>query len=126
MTRVLVCGGRNYHNRDMVNTILNQAHADRNFTALIHGAAMGADRLGFWWALAHQRGYPAFEILGFPADWERYGGSAGAIRNSQMLKEGQPDLVIAFPGGRGTADMIEKARRHGIEVAEIHDPTPIR
>jgi hypothetical protein len=36
-----------------------------------------------------------------------------------MLDEGKPDLVIAFPGGRGTADMVKKARRAGVEVVEI-------
>jgi YspA, cpYpsA-related SLOG family len=122
MTRVLVCGGRSYGNHRLVNTVLDMLHADRNFTCFIHGAAKGADRLGFWWALNHQKGYPGFEILGFPADWDRYGRSAGAIRNSQMLKEGKPDLVVAFPGRHGTADMVEKARRHGVEVIQIHDP----
>lgn len=32
----------------------------------------------------------------FPADWNKYGKAAGAIRNSQMLKEGRPDLVLVF------------------------------
>lgn len=36
-----------------------------------------------------------------------------------MLRDGKPDIVIAFPGGRGTADMICQARAAGIRVEEI-------
>jgi hypothetical protein len=55
----------------------------------------------------------------FPAQWDRYGEAAGPIRNAWMLEFGKPDLVVAFPGGRGTADMISKARKAGIEVCEV-------
>jgi hypothetical protein len=36
-----------------------------------------------------------------------------------MLDEGQPDLVIAFPGGAGTANMIQQSKARGIPVREI-------
>lgn len=36
-----------------------------------------------------------------------------------MLDEGKPHLVVAFPGGRGTADMIDRARSAGVRVMEI-------
>ena len=38
---------------------------------------------------------------------------------ARMLEEGRPDLVIAFPGGRGTADLVARARRAGVEVMEV-------
>jgi hypothetical protein len=52
------------------------------------------------------------------ADWKRYGPAAGPLRNAEMLHEYQPDGVIAFPGGKGTTDMIKKARQAGIKVWE--------
>lgn len=55
----------------------------------------------------------------FPAKWKMYGRSAGAIRNAVMLSEFQPDIVVAFPGGRGTAHMVRIARAAGIDVIEI-------
>jgi predicted Rossmann-fold nucleotide-binding protein len=55
----------------------------------------------------------------FPANWPKHGKGAGFIRNQQMLNEGKPDLMIAFPGGKGTADMIEKAIKAGIKVIEV-------
>ena len=42
------------------------------------------------------------------------------IRNRRMLEEGRPDLVIAFPGGKGTANMVRIALQAGIQVREIH------
>ena len=54
----------------------------------------------------------------YPADWDRHGKSAGPIRNRQMLAEGHPDLVVAFPDtvSRGTWDMIGAARHAGVKV----------
>jgi hypothetical protein len=53
-----------------------------------------------------------------PANWGRYGPAAGPIRNTQMLIEGRPELVVFFPGGDGTKDMVEKARKHRIPLKE--------
>jgi hypothetical protein len=36
-----------------------------------------------------------------------------------MLLEGKPDLVVAFPGGKGTADMVRRARKANVPVKEI-------
>jgi hypothetical protein len=54
----------------------------------------------------------------FPADWTRFGKSAGPIRNQQMLDENDVDLVLAFPGpeSRGTWDMVERAVKNRIPV----------
>jgi len=35
-----------------------------------------------------------------------------------MLKDGRPDIVLAFPGGTGTADMMRRARAAGVRVVE--------
>jgi len=36
-----------------------------------------------------------------------------------MIDEGKPDLVLAFPGGRGTDDMVRRAEKAGIEVRRV-------
>jgi hypothetical protein len=53
------------------------------------------------------------------ADWGQYGAPAGPIRNKTMLTQGRPDVVLAFPGGTGTADMKRQARRAGVRVVEV-------
>jgi hypothetical protein len=56
----------------------------------------------------------------FFAAWHEHGRGAGPIRNRQMLEEGRPDLVVAFPGGHGTAGMIKLALKAGVPVEMIN------
>ena len=114
--RVLVCGGRNYTNKAAIFSELNSLHRLRFIEVIIEGNASGVDRIAGWWARNHR-----IDNLKFPADWAAHGRAAGVIRNQRMLDEGRPDLVIAFPGGKGTADMVRRARAAGIEVVEL-DP----
>ena len=53
-----------------------------------------------------------------PADWEKWDTAAGPKRNQMMLDQ-KPDIILAFPGGRGTADMIARAEQAGVEVVKV-------
>lgn len=112
--RVLVCGGRNFEDRALLDRTLDEAHLADNFEVLIHGMARGADRLAHAWA--ERRGV---KIQAFRPDWKKFGKAAGPFRNARMLKVGRPQMVIAFPGGRGTRDMVTQARAAGVPVIEI-------
>ena len=114
MSTVLVCGGRDYDDRDNVFDALDALHAEYTFDRVIHGGAMGADYLAHEWATSRR-----VVVRTFMADWNRYGRSAGPIRNRQMLEEGQPDLVVAFPGGSGTANMIKQALSARVAVTAV-------
>lgn len=103
--RVLVCGGRDYADHARVYQVLSHYHASNPFSVIIHGAARGADSLAGEWA--EWAGVP---VLPFPADWKMFGRAAGSMRNAQMLSQGKPDVVIAFKGGKGTADMCRQAK----------------
>ncbi|HEX8807479.1 MAG TPA: DUF2493 domain-containing protein [Xanthobacteraceae bacterium] len=111
--RVLVCGGRNYNDVEMLCAVLDNQHLTTPISCIISGAARGADTLALVWAKAHGVPYESYA-----ADWQRYGAQAGPIRNQFMLDRGKPDLVVAFPGGRGTADMIRRADRAGVNVCQ--------
>ena len=114
--RVLVCGGREYDDEERVFSILDAFHRDCGpIAAIIHGGAAGADLLGHKWAI---RNLPVLSVK-FSANWKKHGKRAGPIRNQLMLDVGKPDHVIAFPGGRGTADMILRAKAAGIPVREV-------
>jgi YspA, cpYpsA-related SLOG family len=110
--RVLVCGGRDYSDRDHLFGVLDRKYRERPFSHLIHGSASGADSLADEWASNNH----VFR-LPFLAEWELHGKAAGPIRNARMLEEGKPDLVIAFPGGKGTSNMIRQALSAGIPVS---------
>lgn len=120
MTRVLICGGRNY-DPDKAVAWLNM-WAERDFRAcgkawppslVIHGAAKGADEAAQLWAISN-----GFKVLGFPADWEKHGKAAGPIRNQEML-DLKPDVVISFEGGRGTLDMRKRAYAAGVTILQV-------
>jgi hypothetical protein len=58
------------------------------------------------------------------ADWKRLGRKAGPIRNQRMLVEGKPDLVVAFPGGKGMAGMVTLARNASIGIMVVDSWAP--
>lgn len=117
--RVLVCGGRDYYERGRVYQVLSGLRQQWGNLVLIQGGAKGADEMARDWWQSHWGQAREGELLNFPADWDKHGKRAGPIRNAQMLKEGKPDLVVAFPGGPGTMDMIKKSRAAGVQVLEI-------
>jgi hypothetical protein len=138
--RVLVCGGRDFGDLTIATHLHNghklkeQKYAEHTFIhrtldallpddcVVIQGRARGVDTAAEQWAW--QRSGRTSEP--FPADWDKYGKSAGYIRNAKMLSIGKPDLVVAFPGGKGTAMMIDLARKAGVEVKEItYDPPEV-
>lgn len=108
--RILVCGGRDYADYAKVDSILDTLKP----THIIQGGASGADSLA--WDYAYVNNLPCTR---YPALWKVQGKAAGPIRNQRMLDEGKPDLVIAFPGGAGTADMVRRARKAGVEVRVV-------
>jgi hypothetical protein len=112
--RVLVCGGRTFYKAELLAQTLIAIHSKTPFTLVIHGTATGADSLAGAWALTHR-----VNVLRYPPAWTKHGKQSGAIRNRQMISEGKPDLVVAFPGGRGTRDIVDQAKAAGIRVIEV-------
>lgn len=110
--KVLVCGSRHFNDEGLLRSVLDT----KSISKIIHGMARGADTLGGEYARLH--GIP---VDAYPALWDTYGRRAGPIRNAQMLKEGQPDLVVAFrgPNSRGTQNMIDQARKAEVETMVI-------
>lgn len=112
--RLLVCGGRGFSDTTRVDQVLTKYSLRFGISVLIHGAARGADSLAAEWAKLN--GVPT---EAYPANWDKYGKSAGYKRNTQMLVEGKPDDVIAFPGGTGTDMMCDIAKKAGKPVFKI-------
>lgn len=109
--KVIVCGGRNFANWKHGFDALDKIHDHTTITRLANGGAAGADAMASGWALAR-----GVEVKTYHADWETHGRAAGPIRNQQMLDAEDPQVVIAFTGGKGTEDMIAKAKRKGVGV----------
>ena len=116
--RVLVCGGRDYNEYAIIASRLDRLHRNYPIDTIIEGGASGADSCARRWA--DSRGV---KRQTYNAEWKLHGKVAGPIRNTRMLIEGAPNLVIAFYGGRGTADMVDKAKIAGIEVLDLREKT---
>lgn len=140
--KILVCGGRDYDDRERFLEVMNKyrelytypydpcGKSAKCYMQIISGMAPGADTLAARYARAFQ-----LKLHEFPADWtdlshpdavvrrrrdgSLYDAKAGARRNARMLAEGKPELVVAFRGGSGTRDMIRQARKAGVEVVEV-------
>lgn len=107
--KTIIAGSRTVESYpDLLETM---AAIDWQPTEIISGAARGADRLGERWAREHN-----IPLRRMPAEWEKYGKRAGYLRNEKMLQHA--DALIALWDGksRGTAHMIEIAKRKGLRV----------
>jgi hypothetical protein len=120
MHKILICGGRNFNDfkfmLESVDKILTEKY-EQNWptkVSFIHGGAKGADSLAGLLAEGL-----SISCQVFMADWNQYGKQAGYIRNKQMLDEGKPDLIIAFPGGAGTNMMCNISTKANVEVIRL-------
>ena len=110
---VLVCGSRHFRGDPRVFRVLDKLDAERQVDVLVCGGATGVDAAATRWA--ERRGV---QIASFPVPdqrWRREGLKAGPQRNRLMLKL-NPELVVAFPGGKGTSDRRKAAREAKVTV----------
>lgn len=114
--RVVTTGGRSYKDKERVWRALDrlrELHGAR--LAICHGhEPYGCDDLVDQWCVKH-----GVAVFRSPAHWTAHGLPAGPIRNVAMLEHFRPELVLAFPGGAGTAHCVRSARALNIPVEEI-------
>jgi hypothetical protein len=116
--KVLVTGGRDFTDEVFINAILDRLHRLWGITCLVHGRARGVDYICGQWAGLNNVKVKEYAVT--KKDYDRFGPRAPIIRNSTMLDNESPDLVVVFPGGNGTRDMMEKAVKDNRFVLEVH------
>ena len=112
MRKILVCGSREYKDKQMIAQVMWEQWLIGKFE-LIHGDATGADSMAK--AIAKENNIFVHTL---PAEWDKYGRTAGPIRNIQML-EMKPVLVLAFYNkveSKGTSHTVTEAKKRGIPV----------
>ncbi len=131
MFTVLVCGGRDFKKYQFICRQLTLMAEDWPMECkIISGAASGVDEIAIDWAQEMRLPWQEFSadwtdlshpdaVIRTRRDGTKYDALAGHRRNQKMLDEGKPDLVVAFPGGTGTADMVKRAIKAGVKVIEI-------
>lgn len=122
--RVCVTGGRHFNNREVVFSVLDKMFKEYPHIILISGAATGADSLAIdWYNEVKSKPTTAPDkanlyLEKFPANWKKHGKAAGPIRNKEMLDSGI-DLLIAFPGGKGTHHMKSICNAAGVRIKNV-------
>ena len=116
--KVIIAGGRDFDNFKLLerkcNQILKIRLLSKGGITIVSGDAWGADYLGAKYARKYD-----LNVKHFPADWKTNGKAAGPLRNEEMAE--YADALIAFWDGksRGTADMIQRAKDHGLKLRII-------
>lgn len=105
MFHLALVGSRNFKRFDLIREKLNEIHAHLGQFVLVSGGAKGADSTGE--KIARELGC---QCVIFKPDWDRYGKSAGFLRNHSIV--GKAQVVLAFWDGasRGTKHSIELAK----------------
>lgn len=115
--RVIIAGSREIRYLlttdyvDMVAEVVAASGWRDEITCVISGGARGIDTAGEAWA--RREGIP---VIRYPADWDKHGKAAGPIRNELMAQNADALLAVWDGVSRGTADMIRRARKHGLKV----------
>jgi hypothetical protein len=113
MIKVIIAGGRDFTNEDLLKTTCDQLLVGTDFE-IVSGTARGADRLGEFYAMERN-----LSIRRFQPDWDKFGKRAGYLRNEEMA--GYADWLIAFwdERSRGTKHMIDIATERGLKIHVI-------
>lgn len=114
---VAVTGGRNFGDADCVAWALGSLHAALGIRLLVHGGATGADTLADAWC--RLTGVPCQPFRLTHRTWNAFGRVAGPLRNAIMLDSVAVDVLVAFPGGAGTADCVAAAKARGVRVWQV-------
>ena len=107
--KLIISGGRKYK---FTNEDIDLLHSIRhNITEIVHGGAAGADTEAGMYAQVYN-----IPCKVFKADWNRFGKSAGHLRNRDMAV--YADAVLLFPGGRGTQSMHDIAVEYNLTILD--------
>lgn len=112
--KLVVAGGRDRSLCEADLARLDEIHAAEGVSELVSGGAKGVDREAEAWAKS--RGIP---VRQFKPDWKRFRRGAGPVRNRDMAH--YADAVAVFPGGAGTRNMLQEAKRAGKRVFNFMD-----
>jgi len=109
--KIIIAGSRNFNDYNLLKSSCDNLLTQFTNIEIVSGTARGADKLGERYA--REKGY---SIKEFPANWDKFGKSAGYIRNDEMAQ--YADMLIAFWDGtsKGTKHMIDLANKRSLKV----------
>ncbi len=110
--KVIVAGGRNFKKYQVVEDAIKDAISKGlQITQVVSGGARGVDTMGETWAVKN-----GVDIKRFPAEWDKYGVSAGPIRNAKMAEYGEALILIWDGVSSGSKNMLLQAKNRNLKI----------
>jgi hypothetical protein len=113
--KIIVAGGRDFNDYELLKENLNEIVGDNSNIEIVSGMARGTDLLGIKYA--NELGYPVKE---FPAQWDKYGKSAGYRRNEEMAKYSDTCVCFWDRKSKGTKHMIDLSNKYNLKTFVIN------
>lgn len=110
--KLIIAGGRDYWLTREDFAKLDAIHQLRHVHEVVCGMAAGADACGYCWAT-----FNGIAVVKFYPDWDGLGKRAGFVRNREMAL--YAEALAVFPGGNGTAHMVEQAQARGLNIFDF-------
>lgn len=112
--KLIVAGSREFRNYNLLSKHLDEINSKYGITEIVSGTASGADSLGELYAREHN-----IPIKRFPANWNKYGRSAGYIRNKDMAHYADACICFWMNKSKGTGHMINLAKEYKIRLRVV-------
>lgn len=113
--KVIVAGGRDFRDYDLLKSVLDQYKEIFPDIEIVSGKAKGADSLGEKWAIENK-----IHVYSFPANWDKFGKSAGYMRNEQMAKFADQSICFWDQKSKGTKHMINLCKKNGLHCKIVY------
>lgn len=115
--RVIIAGSRDFEewSKSRLFKFLDAYHKKHTITTVVCGMARGVDLYDKDWAKTRH-----IEVIEMPAEWDKYGKSAGYRRNTDMAEISDALIAIWDGVSKGTVHMINIARAKGLRITVIN------
>ncbi len=113
--RLLICGGRHFHDAARIDSELSSLHAATPIRVIIHGGLPGIGAPAEAWARRNN-----VHVIRYPANFSQ-GKSGDFTRDRFMLADSRAEALLAFPGGRRTGELVRQAITNRLRVMFAQD-----
>lgn len=112
---VVVVGGKHFRDLKLLHRALTAFHRKHHIGTLITGEDPGAEEMAYFWAVSNH----IATIITKPTTPDLIGRYSRERRNCDVLKDHQPNVVIAFPGEAKREHMVATALDNGVKVWQV-------
>lgn len=107
--KVIIAGGRDFNDYNILKKYCDHILSNKTDIEIVCGMARGADLLGKRYAEEKK-----YKLAKFPADWDKFGKSAGYKRNEEMGLYADAAIIFWNGESKGTKHMIDLSKKNNL------------